>query len=160
MKTTTEQLAIYLQDHRAGATMGSDLAARAAEENEGTTYGDFLATLAEEIREDVGSLEQVMAVFDVTPDALKNAGAKVGERIGRFKMNGQLTGYSPLSRVLEIEGLRSGIQGKLSLWEGLRELAPRYQKLDEAELDRLVARAEAQLEGLREQHRLAFIEAF
>lgn len=159
MTTMTDQLAIYLRDHRAGAATGTNLARRAAEENAGTPYGQFLGRIADEIEEDVGALERIMSRCDVTPDLLKNAGAKLGERIGRFKMNGQLTGYSPLSRVLEIEGLRAGVQGKLSLWQSLREIAPGREQLDERELDELVARAEAQLEGLREQHRLAVREA-
>jgi hypothetical protein len=160
MKTMTEPLAIYLRDHRAGATAGSNIAQRAAEENEGTPYGLFLSRISEEIDEDVGVLEQIMGRLDVTPNLLKNAGANIGEKLGRFKMNGQITGYSPLSRLLEIEGLRAGVQGKLSLWQGLREVAADYEALDEAELDELVARAETQLEGLREQHRLAVREAF
>lgn len=159
MTTTTEQLAIYLRDHRAGAAAGTDLARRAADENQSTAYGEFLARIAAEIEQDIATLEQIMSRFDVSPNLLKNRAAKLGERIGRFKLNGQLTGYTPLSRVLEIEGLRSGVQGKLSLWQGLREIAPEHQQLDEHELDELVARAETQLEGLREQHRLAVREA-
>ncbi len=158
--TTIEQLEVYLRDHRAGATAGTNLAKRSAEENEGTPYGQFLARLADEIEEDVDTLEQIMSRFDITPNLLKNAGANVGEKLGRFKLNGQLTGYSPLSRLLEFEGLRSGVQGKLSLWQSLREVAPANAQLDEAELDELIARAERQLEGLRERHRLAAREAF
>jgi hypothetical protein len=160
VKTITEPLAIYLRDHRAGATAGKNLAQRAAEENEGTQYGQFLARVAEEIEQDVSTLEQIMGRLDVTPNLLKNAGASVGEKLGRFKMNGKVTGYSPLSRLLEIEGLRGGVQAKLALWQGLREVAPDYEQLDEEELDHLVARAETQLEGLREQHRFAVREAF
>jgi hypothetical protein len=160
VKTMTEQLAIYLRDHRAGATAGLNLAQRAAGENEGTSFGQFLARLAEEIDEDVSTLEQIMGRLDVTPNLLKNAGASVGEKLGRFKMNGQITGYSPLSRLLEIEGLRGGVQAKLSLWQSLREVAADYEALDEQELDELVARAETQLVGLREQHRHAAREAF
>lgn len=159
MKTTTDELGIYLRDHRAGATTGSNLARRAAQENEGTPFGQFLTRLADEIDEDVGTLEQIMARFDVTPDLLKNAGAKVGERLGRLKMNGQLTGYSPLSRLLEFEGLRGGVQAKLSLWQSLREVAPEYEQLDEAQLDGLCERAARQLEELREHHRAAAREA-
>ena len=160
MKTMTDELAIYLRDHRAGATTGSNLAQRAAEENEGTPFGEFLSSLAAEIEQDTDTLEQVMARFDVKPDKLKIAGATVAERLGWLKPNGQLTGYSPLSRVLEIEGLRGGVQAKLSLWQGLREVAAQYEQLDEADLDALCERAQSQLEGLREQHRLAVREAF
>jgi len=160
MKTTTEQLGIYLRDHRAGAAVGSSLARRAAEENEGTPFGEFLARLAGEIDQDTGTLGEIMGRFDVTPDPVKNVGAKIGERLGRLKMNGQMTGYSPLSRVLELEGLRGGVQAKLSLWQSLREVAPGYEQLDEAELDGLCERAARQLEELREQHRSAAREAF
>lgn len=158
--TTTDQIEIYLRDHRAGATFGTNLARRAAEENEGTQYFHFLSSLVEEIEQDVKTLEQIMSRFAVTPDLLKNAGAHVGEKLGRLKPNGQLTGYSPLSRVLEFEGLRSGVHGKLALWQSLREVASNHEQLDEDEMDELIARAESQLEGLREQHRHAAREAF
>ena len=41
----------------------------------------------------------------------KEAVAWVGEKIGRLKLNGQLRGYSPLSRVLELEALAVGVSG-------------------------------------------------
>jgi hypothetical protein len=158
--TATDFLTTYLQDHRAGAETGSDLARRMHEENKGTQYEDFLGHIAEEIEEDVVVLEQIMDRFDVSLDGLKTAVAKVGEKLGRLKPNNQLTGYSPLSRVLEFEGLRAGVQGKLSLWDSLLEIAPFEDRLDAEEMAQLLTRAEAQLEGLRVHHRLAAREAF
>ncbi len=160
MTTTTDYLETYLQDHRAGAEMGSGLARRLADENAGTEYADFLAGLAQEIEQDVETLEDIMARFGVSKAILKTAGAKVGEKLGRLKLNEQLTGYSPLSRVLELEGLRSGVQGKLGLWDSLGQIAPFDERLDADEIASLAARAERQLEGLREHHRLAAREAF
>jgi hypothetical protein len=158
--TATEYLTTYLQDHRAGAEAGSDLARRMQEENKGTQYEDFLGHIAEEIEEDVAVLEQIMDRFDVSLDGLKTVVAKVGEKLGRLKPNNALTDYSPLSRVLEFEGLRAGVQGKLSLWDSLLEIAPFEDRLDAEEMAQLVTRAEAQLEGLRVHHRLAAREAF
>ena len=43
------------------------------------------------------------------PDRLKVAGAWAGEKAGRLKLNGHLTGYSPQSRVIELEGLVVGV---------------------------------------------------
>jgi hypothetical protein len=160
MTTMTDYLSTYLQDHRAGAEGGSDLARRLYEQNKGTQYEEFCAHLAEEIEEDVMVLEQIMDRFDVDRPALKAAVAKVGETLSRLKPNEQLTGYSPLSRVLEFEGLRSGVQGKLSMWDALMEVAPFDNRLDQEELGRLIVRAEAQLKGLRVHHRLAAREAF
>ena len=56
--TTADYLETYLQDHRAGAAMGSDLAHRLVEENAGTPYEDFLLGLAQEIDSDVEMLER------------------------------------------------------------------------------------------------------
>lgn len=158
--TITEYVETYLQDHRAGAEAGSDLARRMLEENEGTPYEAFLADLADEIEEDVIVLEQLMERVGVDASMLKTAAAKVGEKVARLKPNNQLTGYSPLSRVLEFEGLRSGVQGKLGLWDSLMEIAPFDDRLDADEIGQLIARAESQLKGLRVHHRLAAREAF
>lgn len=158
--TAIDHLETYLQDHRAGAEMGAGLARRLAGENRGTPYEDFLVGLAQDIEQDVALLEDIMARYDVDKALLKTAGAKVAERLARLKPNDQLTGYSPLSRLLELEGLRSGVQGKLGLWDALAEIAPYDNRLDEDEIVASVARAEAQLAGLREQHRTAAREAF
>jgi hypothetical protein len=158
--TTIEHLETYLQDHRAGAEAGSDLARRLAEENIGTPYEDFLLGLAQEIEQDVEVLEDIMGRFGVSKSIVKTAGAKVGEKLGRLKPNDQLTGYSPLSRVIELEGLRAGVQGKLSLWDSLSQVAPHDARLDEDEVASLVAKAESQLAGLREHHAMAAREAF
>jgi hypothetical protein len=158
--TATDYLETYLQDHRAGAEMGSDLARRLADENVDTPYEDFLLGLAREIEQDVVTLEHIMDRYGVSKSMLKTAGAKVGEKLARLKPNDQLSGYSPLSRVLELEGLRSGVQGKLGLWDSLAQLAPFDDRLDEREIRDLQARAERQLERLREHHKVAAREAF
>lgn len=158
--TTTDYLETYLQDHRAGAAMGADLAHRLADENQGTTYEGFLVTLAQEIEDDVAALDQIMGRFAVTAPTLKIAAAKVGEKLGRLKPNERLTGYSPLSRVLELEALRAGVQGKLALWDALAQLAATDGRLDAEQIAGLQVKAQKQLEGLREQHLMASREAF
>ena len=101
-----------------------------------------------------------MGRFGISTPALKIAGAKVGEKLGRLKPNEQLTGYSPLSRVLELEGLRGGVQAKLGLWDSLREVAEHDDRLDPEQMAELQAKAQKQLDGLREQSRMAAHEAF
>jgi hypothetical protein len=158
--TATEFLETYLQDHRAGAEMGSDLARRLADENLGTPYEDVLVRIAQEIEQDVAVLEDIMGRFGVSKALLKTAGAKVGEKLARLKPNEQLTGYSPLSRVLELEGLRSGVQGKLGLWDSLTQLAPYEARLDEDQIAALRDKAQRQIEELRDLHAMAAREAF
>jgi hypothetical protein len=135
-------LAIYLQDHLAGATGGLNLARRAAGANEGTELGAHLDAIADEIAEDEERLRAIMDHLDVQPDRLKVGGAWVGEKLGRLKLNGQITTYSPLSRLVELEGLYVGITGKLSLWRNLERAMG--ERLVQFGLQDLIARAESQ----------------
>jgi hypothetical protein len=154
MPLNDRYLAVYLNDHFAGSTVGHELAKRSASNNAGTEYGAYLSELEHEIAEDRVSLQRIMERFGVKEDKLKTGAAFVGEKLGRLKPNAQLTGYSPLSRVVEIEILLLGISGKLALWGALRHVAHADDRLDPEELDVLIQRAERQREGL-EPHRLA-----
>lgn len=146
-------LAVYLNDHLAGATAGRELARRAAANNRGSTHGPFLAALAQEVDEDRDSLIEIMTAFGIRIDPLKVAAAWAAEKAGRLKFNGRLTGYSPLSRVIEVEGLALGVRGKLAGWQTLDRLQPRLTPLQRFDLDLLQRRAMSQLEQL-EAHRL------
>ena len=46
MPAKTDYLSTYMQDHRAGAEMGRNLAARLRDENAGTPYEDFLTPVS------------------------------------------------------------------------------------------------------------------
>ena len=154
-----KRLGIYLTDHLAGATVGRELASRSLGSNRGTAYGGFLEDLLEDIEKDRQALEDLMERLGIDKDPVKVVFAWAGEKVGRLKMNGQLRGYSPLSRLEELEGLALGVWGKLALWEALRELADRDPILREVDLERLIQRAESQVAGLQEQRRLAAREA-
>jgi hypothetical protein len=153
-------LRIYLQDHLAGSTVGLELARRARGANRGTAYGAPLAKLADEIEADRRALEGIMQDLGFGPDRVKNVVAWTAEKAGRLKLNGQLTGYSPLSRMVEVEGLIGGVSGKLALWRTLRGLADADPRLDPARLGRLAERAESQLGVLDDLRARAGREAF
>jgi hypothetical protein len=159
MSPLGDPLGIYLNDHLSGATLAVELARRAQRSNEGTSYGDFLERLSAEIEEDRAELEVLMSRLGVGKDRLKLGAAWAAEKVGRLKLNGQLRGYAPLSRVVELEGLMAGVEGKLALWRGLRELAEGKRGVDQDSLARLIERAQRQLRGLRRQHQRAVAEA-
>jgi hypothetical protein len=154
-----KRLRIYLQDHLAGATGGVELVRRARGANEGTTYGDAFAKLADEIDADRRALEAIMQDFGFGADRAKNAAVWAAEKVGRLKPNGQLTGYSPLSRLIELEGLVSGINGKLSLWCVLLAIAPKEPRLDADRLERLLGRGREQLRTVEDLRTRAAREA-
>lgn len=151
-------LAIYLNDHLAGATAGTELARRAGSSNEGTPLGEHLERLASEIAEDREALIEVMDRLGVRRDPVKVAAGWTAEKAGRLKLNGQIKGYSPLSRVLELEGLHLGITGKLELWRTLQR--SQKARLGTIDLEALIRRAEGQRRGLAPHRRAAVELAF
>jgi hypothetical protein len=159
--SATPLLGIYLNDHLAGATAGSALARRAHRNNRGTGLGAVLERVAQEIEEDRMELLRVMRLLAVEPSTFKRSAAVVTERVGRLKLNGRLRGYSPLSRVLELEGLIIGIEGKKNLWLNLRDGADLAERLGDVDLERLIERADRQQAELAAHRaaagRLAFV---
>jgi hypothetical protein len=135
-------LAIYLNDHLAGSTGGLELVKRARGANEGTALGEMLAELEQEIAEDRETLRTIMRQLGVREDPLKRSAGWVAEKLGRLKLNGRLTGYSPLSRMVELEGLYLGVTGKHSMWKSLQ--AAHGDRLAGVDLEAMARRAEAQ----------------
>jgi hypothetical protein len=154
-----DPLAIYLNDHLAAATLERELVRRVRRANQGTSYGEFLERLSAEVEQDRAELEALMSRLGVGKDRIKLAAAWAAEKGGRLKLNGQLRGYAPLSRVLELEGLMVAVEAKLALWRGLKELGDGKRGLDADSLAGPIDRAQRQLRGLRRQHQRAVAEA-
>jgi len=152
-------LAIYLNDHLAGATLGVELARRLRSSNGGEAeFGPPLAEICAEIEADRETLVRLMERLGVDRGQLKPALVRLGERLGRLKPNGQLRGYSPLSRVLELEILASGIGGKVQLWNALEE---RFgESLDGFDFHALAGRADRQGQRVEDLHLSAARRAF
>jgi hypothetical protein len=149
---SNDLLTIYLNDHLGGATFGRERARRAAAANAGTEFGPPLTRLATEIESDRDELLSIMKTLGRGRDPIKVGGGWLVERMGALKLNGRIVGYSPLSRVLDLEALEGGVGAKLGLWRALRAIAPKRPELDEERLDRLVSRAEDQRHLLGELH--------
>jgi hypothetical protein len=147
-------LPIYLNDHLAGSTVGVELARRTLAENKGTDLGAFLRGLLAEIEEDRATLVHLMDTLGIARSKVKVAAAWTAEKAGRLKLNGQLRGYSPLSRLVELEGLASGLEAKRALWLALAAIRDRDHRLRDIDFDALAERAHSQRERL-EPHRLA-----
>jgi hypothetical protein len=143
-------LGIYLNDHHMGASIGVELARRARKANTGTLFAAPLDELVAELTEERALLRSLMDALDIPVNPLKGIAGMVGERVGRLKLNGQLTGYSPLSRVVELEGLHTGANAKLRMWLALQRLADGDARFATIDLDHLIERAESQLDRLEE----------
>lgn len=153
-------LGIYLNDHLAGATGGTALARRLAGTERGRPGGDVLARLADEIEEDRAALLDMMAALEVPVRRYKTIAAWAAERVARFKPNGYLITRSPLSRVVELEAMRLGVEGKAAGWRTLRVRAEQDPRLDAARLDALIVRARKQIDEFERLRVRAAAEAF
>jgi hypothetical protein len=145
-------LGIYLNDHLAGATAGTELARRIARSHRGQPNGGALRRLAAEVAQDRATLLDIMAALGIKVRRYKAGAAWIGEKAGRLKFNGRLLARSPLSSLEELEMLRLGVEGKAAGWRTLRTLADTDTRLDLARLDELISRAGRQadlLEDLR-----------
>jgi hypothetical protein len=145
-----DMLGVYLNDHLAGATAGSELASRMANSYRGREEGVSFSRIAVEIAQDRSALLTLMASLGVEVRGYKVIAAWIGEKIGRLKFNGRLLGRSPLSELEELEVLRLAIEGKAAGWRTLRALADTDPRLDADHLDELIAAARSQAEQLEE----------
>ena len=157
--TQRQLLQIYVNDHRGGSVGGIALTRRIMRNNLGTPLGDTAADLVGEIEEDAATLDAISDHLGLQPNHAKRAVAAVLERVGRLKPNGQFRGYSPLSRLLEVEALLGGIDVKRSLWLSLRAITP-GETLAGVDLAEMTERAASQRERLMDHHRQAAVEAF
>ncbi|MFJ8159923.1 hypothetical protein ACIRBY_03225 [Streptomyces sp. NPDC096136] len=145
-------MAVYLNDHLAGAGSGVALIRRLARTHRSGPAAKPLAALATEIAEDRESLREFMTALDVPAQWPRVVVGRLAEKAARLKLNGRLVRRSPLSDVLELETMRLGVEGKAAMWRSLRAVAVTDPRLDRAAFDRLLARAvrqESELEALR-----------
>ena len=144
-----DYLSIYLNDHFAGAVGGVELVRRLHGSNrEDETFGPPLGRLKEEIEAKRATLYRLIEQLGFSRDRLKPIGAWVLEKAGRLKLNGQLRGYSPLSRLLELEGLAMGLSGQLGLWRTLIELGVEQPGFDFEQLAAETAEHRSTVEDL------------
>ena len=111
-QTEASMLGIYLNDHLAGATAGTELAHRTARSHRDGKNGGTLRRLAAEIAQDRAALLDIMTALGIKVRRCKVSAAWVGEKAGRLKFNGRLLTRSPLSNLEEPEMLRLGVEGK------------------------------------------------
>jgi hypothetical protein len=141
---------IYLNDHLAGATAGTELAHRMAQSHKDQEEGSDLMGLAAEIGRDRAALLDMMASLGVTVRGYKVGAGWIGEKAGRLKLNGRLLARSPVSDLEELELLRLGVEGKVAGWRTLRIQADTDRRLDARRLDELISRANSQAARIEE----------
>jgi hypothetical protein len=150
---------VYLNDHLAGATFGSDLASHLQSQNEGTALGKVLDPLASQIEEDRQTLVNLMQAMDTSENPLKGAATWLAEKSGQAKFAGLTSGNPELGTFMALESLLLGVQGKGCLWRSLKLVADQDPRLATFDLDTLIDRAETQRATLEREHAGAALRA-
>ncbi len=165
---SNELLGHYLNDHLAGAVAGCDLAEQIEAGQAGTPLGESMSELVADIKADRVTLETLMEQLGVDKSRLKQTGGWVAEKLTRVRFSDTVTGGEALSRLMQLEMLCVGVEGKRALWRALQAVAgvesgalgAGSQPSGLLDLDGLVHRAQDQIDRL-ERHRLtAAIDGF
>jgi hypothetical protein len=158
--SSTEMLGVYLTDHLAGSAAAIDHLEKMISNSDGTLLGVFLAELLRDIKADRDTLEGLIGRLGVAKSPVKQAAATILEKVGRLKFTEQLSGSPQLRRLLELEALQLGVEGKDAMWRSLQRVAHTDPRLAEVDFEALRRRARQQIDAL-ERHRLdAAAEAF
>ena len=98
-----------------------------------------------------------MKRLSISPAKGKDGALWMAEKFGRLKLNGSLRTYSPLSRVIEFEGLALNALATRGVWSALRQISD--ARIDH-DFDELEARADDQIQRIEEARKEAVRLAF
>ena len=139
-----KHLAIYLNDHLAGATGALDLLSHLQAAHAGTGVGDALSQLHTEIEAERQELEHLMERLDISVSTSRKVSAWLGEKVADLKLqlDDKATGSMRLFEGLE--ALLVGVAGKRGLWRALAIVAEAVPELQGMDYDRLTRRSQEQ----------------
>ncbi len=152
-----KSLETYLNDHLAGSRLGHDLAEQIRDRAESAELKAAMTKLVEEISEERDKLAEIMDRVGASQNQLKQTTAWLGEKASRLKLSelgGLLGGDEDYGMFMSLETLVLGVNGKLRLWEALKQQAPHHDGLDPAELEHLAQMAREQI-AVIDRERLA-----
>lgn len=144
-------LQTYLADHATGAA-----AARARLHKMTQWYADMpigpdLTRIAHQLDDEHDHLTDLVDRLGLRQPLAKRTLARAGELGGRLKLNGRVVTGSPMSPLLELELLRSGVIGKLGLWQTLADYSGELG-LDPHTYRAYADQAQEQLQVLEDLH--------
>jgi hypothetical protein len=139
-----EHLAVYLNDHLAGAGGALELLSHIEETHPNTAAARLAVELRPEITADVHVLEELMQRAGIRQSRPRQAAAWITEKIAELKVRLDDRTDGSLRLLESLEALSLGIEGKHALWDALTVAAAAAPALQGADYARLKQRAEDQ----------------
>ena len=139
-----KHLAIYLNDHLAGATGALELLAHLQEGHAATPLGDALTQLHAEIEADRQELEHLIDRLDIGVSSPRKIGVWLAEKLAQLKLQMDDKANGSMHLFEGLEALALGIQGKRGLWQVLAAVSRAAPELGELDYHQLIQRSEDQ----------------
>ena len=149
---TMDLLAHYVRIHLTGAAAGIELFGRGADLDDPQARATT-ARIREELFEERAWLRSLVERLGSTEPTLTQVVAKVGERLGRLKPNGDLLRRTALTDVIDLEAMHDAVSGKVAGWEALLELED--PRADRGDRERLHDQGVRQIRDLKAHHQAA-----
>jgi hypothetical protein len=151
-------LAVYLNDHRAGAAAAVELLEHLERSHRDTPIATFARDLRAEVTADVRELEGLMNRAGIGSSIPRNAAGWLTGKMAELKVLVDDAGDGSLRLLETLETVALGIDGKRALWRALEAVADRAPALAGMDYARLTRRADDQ-RGSVEAQRLAAAQA-
>jgi len=154
-----DQLALYLDDHLAGARFALELLERIRDSFPGKPLGDLAAGLLTEIDADRAVLQKLAEEYGSGGSATKDLTSWLAEKASRLKL--RFSGESELGAFEAVETLALGVLGKLKLWQALSAIKAADARLQALDFETLINRARSQhdqLEAIRIKMAAALVQ--
>ncbi len=155
-----QPLDVYLNDHLAGSAAAVELVERIRDNNEDTPVAAHMERLLGDIEADRDTLSAVMEALGVPRSTPKQVAGKVLETLSRLRLDQRVTKNADVTRLMELETLSLGIEGKLSLWRALGQVTASRPELADFNLPVLADRAIQQRAGVEPFRLDAAAQAF
>lgn len=150
-------LSTYLHDHTAGAQHAIELFRALSEAHAGAPLGETAGELLHQVAEDLAVLERIATKVGAQGFQLKELTGWIADKFSRLKLAPLGNAFNAFE-ALEFLGL--GILGKRALWKALSAIATERDELHDIDLERLIARAEAQYAATEGMRLRMVVEAF
>ena len=158
-----DHLAIYLNDHLAGAVVAVELLQHLERMYAGQAVQRFAADLRADIEVDRRELQKLMASLDVAESRARQATAWLVEKMTMMKLRLDDWAGGDFRLFEALEALSLGIEGKRALWLALQDAsasAPSLRQLDYTGLAERAAHQRSRVEAFRlETARTALVPA-
>ncbi len=156
----TQHLTTYLSDHIALSVAGVELAKRCRSSNEDSELGTYLGELIPKLEYEQKIVKSLLHKLEASESLLKNMAGWAAEKVGRFKPNDSILRYSPLSRVVELETLISGLRAQMLMWKTLELCSEEEPAISDIKCAWFAAEHITCGERLEEFHKEAVQQAF